>query len=139
MRDDSSSLAEIDVKYPAVADYDVIDCLVDTAEELGIKTNLGINYSTDSFYRKVFKDDPRDEYTSHNIVDTEDNESAIILVLSSLYGAKAASVLTVDGFPLLWARGGYLVGEKAVDIGIEKMMGLGVKAASTLTKRFFNN
>uniref|UniRef100_A0A3B0N257 Purine nucleoside phosphorylase, putative n=1 Tax=Theileria annulata TaxID=5874 RepID=A0A3B0N257_THEAN len=139
IRDDTVSLAEIDAKYPAVADYDVIDCLVDTAERLGFTTKMGINYSTDLFYRKVCIDDPRDKYTLNNIADTEDNETSTVFVLSSLYGAKAGAVLTVDGSPLFWGNGGYAFGEESVEKGIEKTMVIGLKAASVLVKRFYQN
>ncbi|EAN32721.1 Uridine phosphorylase [Theileria parva strain Muguga] len=139
VRDDSSSLAEIDVKYPAVADYDVIDCLVDTSDEFGVKASLGINYTTDSYYRKTCKEDHMYTYGKHNITDTDEAETATIFVLSSLYGAKAGAIMTIDGFPLLWSSGKSNSGKKEVDKGIENMMRIGLKAASTLSKRFFNN
>ncbi|EAN32720.1 Uridine phosphorylase [Theileria parva strain Muguga] len=139
VRDDTSSMAEIDVKYPAVADFDVIDCLVDTAEELGIDASLGINYSSDLFYRRTCKDDHRDIYPTYNIGDTEESETATIFVLCSLYGAKAGAVMTIDGTPLYWSSGGYIVGEKIVDVGIEKMTLLASKAASKLSNKYRNN
>uniref|UniRef100_A0A3B0MMP4 Purine nucleoside phosphorylase, putative n=1 Tax=Theileria annulata TaxID=5874 RepID=A0A3B0MMP4_THEAN len=139
IRDDNSSLAEIDIKYPAVADYDVIDCLVDTAEQLGIKASLGMNYSTDLFYRRVCKDDHRDIYTLYNIADTEECETSTIFVLSSLYGAKAGAIMTIDGSPLFWGNGGYTIGEEAVELGIENMTLVASKAASKLSKIYLNN
>ncbi|UKK02062.1 purine nucleoside phosphorylase [Theileria orientalis] len=136
IRDDTTSTSEINVRYPAVADYDVIDALIDASNDLNIKTYVGIDYTSDLFYRRTCKYDHRDLYSDYGLVDTEDLELASLFVLSSLYGAKAGGILTIDGCPREWWDGNYHAGKDIVNDGVEKMVKVALKAAAEMNKKF---
>jgi uridine phosphorylase len=91
--------------YPAMANYEVVQALIESAERLGKRYHVGITASTDSFYlgqgRPGFKG-----YTTHasthvvedakaaGIVNFE-MESSTIFTLAGLYGARAGAVCAV--------------------------------------------
>ncbi|BAM40164.1 purine nucleoside phosphorylase [Theileria orientalis strain Shintoku] len=136
IRDDTTSISEINVRYPAVADYDVIDALMDSSKELEIQTFVGIDYTSDLFYRRTCKYDHRDLFSDYGLVDTEDLELATLFVVSSLYGAKAGAILTVDGCPREWWSGNYHAGKEVVNEGVDKMARVALKAAAEINKKF---
>ncbi len=91
--------------YPALANYEVIQALVESAERLGKRYHLGVTASTDSFYlgqgRPGFKG-----YATHassHIVDDAkaagiinfEMESSTLFTLASIYGARAGAVCAV--------------------------------------------
>ncbi|MGA1974266.1 MAG: uridine phosphorylase [Conexivisphaerales archaeon] len=91
--------------YPAIANYEVMQALIESAEALGKRYHVGITASTDSFYlgqgRPGFNG-----YTTHasshivedvkaaGIVNFE-MESSTIFTLASLYGVRAGAVCAV--------------------------------------------
>lgn len=136
VRDDTPSHSEINVRYPAVADYDVVDHLVDAAKELGVEVSLGIDYTSDIFYRRTCRPDPTDLIYQHGLADTEDLELSTLFVVCALYGAKAGAIVTVDGCPKEWWTGNYFAGKEVVLAGCENMVRVAVKAAAALDKKF---
>lgn len=91
--------------YPAMANYEVLQALIESAEVLGKRYHVGVTASTDSFYlgqgRPGFNG-----YTTHasshivedakaaGIVNFE-MESSTIFTLASLYGVRAGAVCAV--------------------------------------------
>lgn len=92
-------------EYPAVANLQVVNALVCAAESLGVKYHVGITASTDSFYvgqgRPGYKgflppwaSDILRTMSALNVLNF-DMETATIFTLSSIYGARAGSVLAI--------------------------------------------
>jgi uridine phosphorylase len=91
--------------YPAMANYEVLQALIESAELLGKRYHVGVAASTDSFYpgqgRPGFKGYAT-HASSHIIDDAKaagivnfEMESAAIFTLSGLYGARAGAVCGV--------------------------------------------
>ncbi|HVP22470.1 MAG TPA: uridine phosphorylase [Conexivisphaerales archaeon] len=91
--------------YPALANYEVMQALIESAERLGKRYHVGITASTDSFYpgqgRPGFKGYAT-HASSHIIEDARaagivnfEMESSTIFTLSGLYGARAGAVCAV--------------------------------------------
>jgi uridine phosphorylase len=91
--------------YPALANYEVICALVESAESLGVRYHLGITASTDSFYTGQGRPGYNGfiQHQSENILEDArragilnfEMESATIFTLSNLYGARAGCVCAV--------------------------------------------
>ena len=50
VRDDGASQAYVDLRYPAVADFDLLSACVESAKENGFTHHVGIAHSHESFY-----------------------------------------------------------------------------------------
>jgi uridine phosphorylase len=91
--------------YPAMANYEVMQALIESAERLGKRYHLGVTASTDSFYPGQGRPGFNGYVThasSHIIEDARaagvvnfEMESSVILTLSGLYGARAGAVCAV--------------------------------------------
>jgi len=91
--------------YPAMADYEVVQALIESAEKLGKRYHLGVTASTDSFYPGQGRPGFRGYIThasSHIIDDAKaakivnfEMESSTIFTLAGLYGARAGAVCAV--------------------------------------------
>lgn len=91
VRDDGASKAYVPDIYPACADYQLLRCIVDSAEKLGVKYHEGIAHSHESFYHD--ENDVQSEYWSKKGVLGADMESAALYTIARLRGVKAASIL----------------------------------------------
>jgi uridine phosphorylase len=91
--------------YPAMANYEVMQALIESAEALGKRYHVGVTASTDSFYlgqgRPGFKG-YMTHASSHVVEDAKaagivnfEMESSTIFTLASLYGARAGAVCAV--------------------------------------------
>jgi len=105
VRMEGTSLQYVWQGYPALANYEVLQALVEGAESLGVKYHVGVTASTDSFYlgqgRPGFKGYMTHQ-ASHLLDDAKaagilnfEMEAATILTLASLYGARAGVVCAV--------------------------------------------
>ncbi|NLY45144.1 MAG: nucleoside phosphorylase [Tissierella sp.] len=90
-------------EYPAIASYEVIDCLIDACKEAGVDYWKGISASIGSFFAgqgrpangKTFHDkDTIDKYKNLNIINME-MESETILTLGSLFDIFTGTLCAV--------------------------------------------
>lgn len=112
VRDDGASKAYVDVRYPAVADTELLCACIDSAKALGCRHHIGIAHSHESFYHE--ENDAESEYWSRKGVLGADMESAALFTVGRLRGVKAASILNnvvVWGEDTADAIGGYADGE----------------------------
>ena len=92
-------------EYPAVAHYEVVLALVEAAETLGVRYHVGITATTDSFYtgqarpgfegyKQSWMENLIPDLRAARVLNFE-MESATILTLANIYGARAGAVCAV--------------------------------------------
>ncbi len=91
VRDDGTSRTYVPEIYPAVADFELLSCLVQAAEKQGIRFHEGLAHSHESFYHD--EADQISAFWSKRGVLGADMESAALYTIGRLRGMKAASVL----------------------------------------------
>jgi uridine phosphorylase len=106
VRLDGASRQYAPIEYPAVADYRVVQALVDAAKTAGVTARPGISCTTDTFYPGQERLDsftgyvPRrlqgatEEWRRLNVLNYE-MEAATLLTLASAMGLRAACVAGV--------------------------------------------
>lgn len=91
VRDDGASKAYVKESYPAYADIELLSCMMEAAETLGVRYHEGLAHSHESFYHDDA--DIVSAYWSSKGVLGADMESAALFTIGRLRGVKAASVL----------------------------------------------
>ena len=91
IRDEGTGRAYVDPIYPAIADIELVTSIIDSSKELNIPYYTGIVRTHDSFYTE--ETESKKEYWARKGVLGEDMETAALLVVASLRGVKAASIL----------------------------------------------
>lgn len=90
-------------EYPAVASYEVVECLTDACRSAGLTHWRGICASVGSFFagqgrpimgKRFYPEDFIQQYQTMNIVNME-MEAETILTLGSLFGALTGSICAV--------------------------------------------
>jgi uridine phosphorylase len=104
VRFDGTSNQYITPEYPAIADYEVLQALIEAAEGLRVKYHVGITATTSDFYagqaRATFQDiwpqkkNVIQSLQKANVLNFE-MESATLFVLSSLFKLRAGTVCAV--------------------------------------------
>lgn len=91
VRDDGASKAYLPEIYPACSDIELLRCILDAAEALGVRYHEGVAHSHESFYHD--ESDAQSAYWSAKGVLGADMESAALLTIGRLRGMKTASIL----------------------------------------------
>lgn len=91
VRDEGTGRAYVDTMYPAVADVEVLSSIIESSKELNIPYYTGIVRTHDSFYTE--ETESKQKYWASKCVIGEDMETAALLVVASLRGVRAASIL----------------------------------------------
>jgi uridine phosphorylase len=94
VRWEGTSRTYVPLEYPAVASYEVVNALLEAAEELNVKVHPGIIISSDAFYgcnEEVLR-----RFGDTNVLAIE-MESSLMFTLASVRGMRAGSICTVDG------------------------------------------
>ncbi len=103
IRSEGTTREYMPIEYPAVADFQVVQALVEAAERLGYKYHTGVVHSKDSFYGQH---DPERMPIGHDLLNRWDAwikagalasemESATLFCVSSYLRARAGCVLNV--------------------------------------------
>lgn len=115
VRDDGTSRSYVTPEYPAVASYEVVAALVESARSIGAPAQVGLTWSLDAFYARnavlgeagsidpmCFQDYRPPELASRieqlraaRVLNCE-MESGILLTLASLYGLRAGCICVVS-------------------------------------------
>lgn len=91
IRDEGASKAYVNEIYPAAPDYELLKCIIDSANELEFKYHTGIVHSHESFY---IDDNAQIEATWSKLgVLGADLETAALLTVGRLRKLKCASIL----------------------------------------------
>jgi uridine phosphorylase len=133
VRGDGTTLEYVPSEYPAIANLEVVNALINSANKMNEKPTIGIIRTHDAFYMEspfahgdyLTRIKP---WVDANVVAVE-NESSALFVISSILGLKAGTILTV--------RGNLLTGEQIKDISllderIDLMIQIAVNAISEL-------
>ncbi|OGG30719.1 uridine phosphorylase, partial [Candidatus Gottesmanbacteria bacterium RIFCSPLOWO2_01_FULL_49_10] len=92
-------------EYPAVANYEVVMALIESAEELKVRYHVGITASTDTFYtgqgRPAYKN-YFPSFKEHIFRDMQaagvqnfEMEAAILFTMASIFGKRAGAVCVI--------------------------------------------
>ncbi|MBI2888406.1 MAG: nucleoside phosphorylase [Candidatus Liptonbacteria bacterium] len=106
IRDEGATREYIPDGFPAVADYNVVRALEETARTLKKNCFVGINRTHDAFYGNqssitkwgAYLCDARWKKQDTPILSSE-MESAALFIVASLWGAKAGAILAVNANP----------------------------------------
>lgn len=103
VRLDGASTHYAPIEYPAVANFEIVNALVEGAKKLGIRYHIGITASSDTFYPgqerydsfrgyviKRFRDS-LEEWQKLNVLNYE-MESSTLLTLTSAFGLRGGCV-----------------------------------------------
>ncbi|MGO1470504.1 MAG: phosphorylase family protein, partial [Tissierella sp.] len=95
----------VPLSYPAIADGEVTLALTQSAKDLGVKAHKGIILTQALFYASLLESKVK-LYAKAGIKAME-NEAASLLVVSSLHGIKAGTILAADAkaFELVGVEG----------------------------------
>lgn len=93
VREEGASAMYVPPAYPAVSDHAVLAALLKAAGDLGVTAHAGLVRSHDSFYTD--REDELTRFWAGKGVLGSDMETATLLTLARLRGARAASVLNV--------------------------------------------
>ncbi len=103
MRLGGSSNFYAPAEYPAIASYEIIDCLIDACKESGVDYWKGISASIGSFFagqgrsaigKKFHDEDLIEKYRNLNIINME-MESETILTLGSIFNIYTGTLCAV--------------------------------------------
>ena len=129
VRDDGASRQYVDLKYPAVPDYRLINHCVEVAEEKDYRHHTGIILSHESFY---YDEDGEDcEKWSRKGVLATDFETAALYTVGRLRKVHTASILNnvvVWGQNTEESIGSYQGGEDLTAIGEQKEIEVALEA-----------
>lgn len=134
VRDDGASQAYVDLRFPAVADTELLNACLNAAKQNGFKHHVGIVHSHESFY--IDDNEEQKRFWAKKGVLGADMETAALYTIGRLRGVKTASILNnvvVSGGNTADAIGGYVNGENMTEQG-EKNEILTALDAFTLLK-----
>lgn len=105
VRLEGTSRQYVDISYPALAHYEVIQALIEAAELLGVKYDIGVVATTDSFYLGQGRPGYKGYFTAEastlipslseiGVMGFE-MESGALFTLASIYGVRAGCVCAV--------------------------------------------
>ncbi len=115
VRDDGTSKTYVVPEFPAVANWEIVGALVESAEARGVRAKTGITWSLDAFYARNAIAGPNDSmqsmsvngyWPSHlesRIRDMQqarilncEMEAGILLTLAALFGVRAGAICVVS-------------------------------------------
>ena len=105
IRDEGTSRQYLPIEYPAVADLDVINALVQASEKLDYTHYVGVSHTKDSFYSEVepermpmasFLKDRWNQWVVGGAICSE-MEASIVFILAGIYRKRAGAVTMVIG------------------------------------------
>lgn len=95
MKSDGTTKEYVGMDYPAVAEIDVVNALVQVAKKKGVRFFVGINRTHDAFYESTENFVKLADIGASRLVSSEMECSSVFLV-SDLRGLKAGAILVVN-------------------------------------------
>jgi uridine phosphorylase len=136
VRWEGTSKTYIPVEYPAVASYQVVNALLQAANELDIKVHPGIIISSDAYYGG--NDEVLKRFGAANVLSIE-MEASLMFTLANMRGTRAGAICTVDGNIFKGTGKGEMEpGEKSGELaekvqhGIEDEISIAIRAVQIL-------
>ncbi len=91
VRDDGASQAYVDLRFPAVADTELLNACLTAARQNGFAHHIGLIHSHESFY--IDDNEEQKQFWAKRGVLGADMETAALFTIGRLRGIKAASIL----------------------------------------------
>lgn len=139
IRQEGTSKEYIPLEFPAVANIDVINALINASKELGYTYHTGIVHCKDSFYGQHDPERMAVNYELESKWDAwikggslaSEMETATLFTVSSLLRVKAGAVLLT-----IWNQEKEKLGEANItDFDVEREINVAVKAIELLIKK----
>lgn len=118
VRDDGASQAYVDLRFPAIADTELLNACVTAAKTNGFKHHVGIIHSHESFY--IDDNEEQKQFWAKRGVLGADMETSALFTIGRLRGVKTASILNnvvICGTDTANGIGDYADGEQATAQG----------------------
>ena len=105
IRDEGTSRQYLPIEYPAIADLEVINALVQASEKLDYTHYVGVSHTKDSFYSEVepermpmasFLKDRWNQWVAGGAICSE-MEASIVFILAGIYRKRAGAVTMIIG------------------------------------------
>jgi len=125
-REDGLTKQLVPMGFPAIADGSVVDALTQAAADAPGVVKKGITVCIDAFFTGVVEL-PHKQYKAAGAVAVE-MELASLYVVASLHGARAGSILAIDGFADADLAGEYDPHTDNVAQAIERGIDIALKA-----------
>ena len=96
VREDGASDQLLPVEFPAVADHEVTNLLINSARDLSLAdVHAGLVWSSALYYPSPMMDSNQQVWSRCGVLAGE-MEMAVLFVLASIYNAKAGGILAVE-------------------------------------------
>lgn len=118
----------IDLPYPAIASSKLVNRLVSSGEETGIKTCTGIILTIGAFYPEL-NGLPNNYYSKANVLAVE-MEASALFIIASLHGVEAAAIFAIDGIAIDFDADSYNPHRDKVNKAIDDEIEIAIKALS---------
>lgn len=135
IRDDGASRAYIDIRYPAVPDVDLLNCVIQAAREKNFPHHVGVIHSHESFY--MDNNAEEEAYWSKYGTLGSDFESAALFTVGRIRHVRTASILNnvvVKGADTVESVGSYAGGADMCAIGEAREIEASLEALYLLDK-----
>ncbi|TDO95064.1 uridine phosphorylase [Halanaerobium saccharolyticum] len=126
VRNDGLTEQLVDLSYPAVADWEIVNRLNQTANELEIKTRTGIVSTIAAFYPEI--ESLSNNYFSQAGAIAVEMEASALFVIASLNNIKAGAVLAIDGIAVNFDADSYDPHREEVSQAVEQEIVLALEA-----------
>ncbi|RKX46158.1 MAG: nucleoside phosphorylase [Thermotogae bacterium] len=136
IRRDGTTLQYLPPEFPAVADFEVTQALVEAAKALNAPHHVGIVYSTDSYYGRLFDEESHLKYNSLMAKAgalVVEMEVGALFIVGTIKGMKVGSVLTVR--EELTESGEYIQAGETYEKGLERSIRIAVEAIRRMIER----
>ncbi len=131
-RGEGTSKAYLPVEFPAVADLDVTNALVDAARENGAPFRVGIGFTRDAYY---VQDNALNELLKQTGVVAAEQEAALLFILGSMRHVRVGAIVSTDSNIWLPLQPPLEQKEELYGVGEKKVIAIALRAVQLLAAR----
>lgn len=131
-RGEGTSKVYLPAEFPAVADLDVTNALVDAARETGNEYRAGIGFTRDAYY---VQDKPLNELLKSAGVVAAEQEAAVLFIVGSLRHVRVGSIVSTDSNIWLPQQPTLAEKEELYRQGEKKAIAIALRAVQLLADR----
>lgn len=131
-RGEGTTLDYVPPGFPAVADIDITNALIEAADNQGEKTIVGMAYTRDAYYKK---DPELNALLTEYHVEAAEMECSVAFVLGSIRRLKVGAILSTDSNIWLEKQPTLAEKERLFKIGEAKAIDIAIEAMKILIQR----
>ncbi len=132
VRDEGLTSKFLPLSYPAVANIEIVNALIDASKKQSAAIHAGIVHTSDAFSSPALSDDITLAKES-NVLAFE-MEASAVLMLGALNKIKTGCIFSIDGFVENISDGNVIPDSKACDIGIKSAIKTALDAMIILSQ-----